>query len=225
MKIAVFSDIHGNVQFFSACINAMAEHQIDRYFFLGDAIGYMPFCMEVFNVLETIDSICLLGNHEAMLCGMLDYTDAQDEVYQIRRLVKNPFLIDKIKYWLPFYITTIDKIRILFVHGAPWDPIGAYLYPDSVWMNYDNPQFDFIFLAHSHRPFITKNNQTTMVNVGSCGLPRDIGNSPTFAVFDTSTKKVEIIRLQLDIQTLLIEFENNGVHKDVLNCLMRKKGD
>jgi predicted phosphodiesterase len=223
MKAAIFSDIHGNIHFFNACLNIMKMHQVDTYFFLGDAVGYMPHCMEVFDILEALNSICLLGNHEAMLCGILEYTDTQDEVYQIRRVSsKNHSLINKIKYWLPFHITAVDEIKMLFVHGTPWDPIRGYMYPDSTWKHYNNPQFDFIFLAHSHRPFISNNNHTTVVNVGSCGLPRDIGNSPSFVIFDTLTKKVEIIRLQLDIQALLMEFEIHGVHKDVLHCLMRK---
>lgn len=204
----------------------MAVQQVDKYFFLGDAIGYMPYAIKVFDALKSIDATCLLGNHEAMLCGMLKYIDAQDEVYQIHRiLTESPLLINKIKYWLPFHITVIDEVRMLFVHGTPWDPIGGYMYSDSAWKNYNNPQFDFIFLAHSHRPFVFKNEQTTIVNTGSCGLPRDMGNSPSFAVFDTLTKKVEIIRLQLDIQALLLELENDGVHKDVLNCLTRKRND
>jgi predicted phosphodiesterase len=204
----------------------MRKHKVDKYVFLGDAVGYMPYGIEVINLLKSINAICLMGNHEAMLCGMLGFTDDQDEVYQIRRVLsEHPSLIDEVKYWLPFGINTIDGLKLLFVHGSPWDPIRGYVYPDSLWQNYNNPRYDFIFLGHSHRPFIVKNDPTTIVNVGSCGLPRDIGNFPSFVIFNTMTGEIKEFRFELDIQELLADLKNKNVHNSVIDCLNRKKLD
>jgi predicted phosphodiesterase len=223
VKIAVFSDIHGNSSFFSSCLKAMTEYQVDRYFFLGDAVGYMPYNTEVLALLDSINATCLMGNHEAMLCGLLEYTVVKDDVYQLRKASAHIHSdsINKMKCWLPYHIDSFDGIKALFVHGSPWNPLQGYIYPDSPERYYSNPQYDFIFFAHSHRPFVAANKHTVMVNAGSCGLPRDIGNSPSFVIFDTLTKEVKIIRLKLPVQNLLTDLESKDVHSDVLNCFPR----
>ena len=40
MRIALFSDIHGNREAFTACLEHAAHHGIDQHVFLGDYIGY-----------------------------------------------------------------------------------------------------------------------------------------------------------------------------------------
>lgn len=224
MKIAVFSDIHGNIFYFRSCLSAMAELHIDKYFFLGDAVGYMPYSIEVLDLLDSIKAMCLMGNHEAMLCDLLEYSEDKEEIYQLKRAALHiPVqLLQKIKTWLPYKTSIIDGINVLFVHGSPWNPLLGYVYPDSSACYYDNPQYDFVFLGHSHRPFIFKNEHTTMVNAGSCGLPRDCGNMPSFVVWDTASNSPQIMRIKVDIQELLADLQAHNVHNDVLACLMRK---
>jgi predicted phosphodiesterase len=203
---------------------AMDKYAIDRFFFLGDAVGYMPYHAEVLTALESIHATCLMGNHEAMLCGLLQYADEKDEIYLLKETRQNisSDTLARIKRWLPYHIDTLDGIKVLFVHGSPWDPLQGYIYPDSQERFYSNRAYNFIFTGHSHRPFISKNDYSVMVNVGSCGLPRDIGNSPSFVLLDTLSREVTLIRLKLEIKDLLTDLECKKVHKDVLNCFLRK---
>jgi predicted phosphodiesterase len=63
---------------------------------------------------------------------------------------------------------------------------------------FDQPDIDFLFIGQTHRPWIRKNLHTTVVNVGSIGLPRDHGSRPSYAVLDTITRQAEIIRLTVN---------------------------
>jgi len=223
MKLAVFSDIHGNISYFRSCLSKMSEYQVDKYIFLGDAVGYMPYAVEVLELLNSINADCLLGNHEAMLCNLLDYSSDNDEIYQLKSTASNmpEHRYKQIKAWLPYKVISLDNKNILFVHGSPWNPLAGYMYPDSPERYYDNPQFDFIFLGHSHYPFISKNVYTTIVNAGSIGLPRDSGNMPSFVIWDTINNDPQIIRIKINIQELLLELKKHNVHEKVLECLNR----
>ena len=224
MKLAIFSDIHGNISFFRSCLTKMAEYQIDKYFFLGDAVGYMPYATEVLELLDSINADCLMGNHDARICGFLEYSIESDDLFQNKRAALSlpEHLKTRMKSLLPYKFLSLDGMNILFAHGSPWNPLMGYVYPDSAESFYDNSELDFIFLGHSHHPFIQKNAHTTVVNVGSAGLPRDIGNMPSFIVLDTLTKEPKIVRLELEIQEILEDLKIKNVHEDVLSCLNRR---
>ncbi|MGD9213119.1 MAG: metallophosphoesterase family protein, partial [Desulfobacteraceae bacterium] len=68
MKIAIISDIHGNMEALSSVLKDIQHYHINPIFCLGDCVGYGP---EPHNVLDTIQKLnipTVLGNHElAML--------------------------------------------------------------------------------------------------------------------------------------------------------------
>jgi len=226
VKLAIFSDIHGNIFYFRSCLSKMAEYKVDKYIFLGDAVGYMSYASDVLNELDSINADCLMGNHEAMLCNFLDYSNDKDEIYKLKQAILNvpDYMIEKIKTWLPYKIVSYDKANVLLVHGSPWNPLFGYIYPDSPERHYNNPQYDFVFTGHTHRPFISRNTHTTVVNVGSVGLPRDFGNKPSFAIWDSVAKETQIIRIGINNQELLLDLKKQNVHKDVIACLSRNQG-
>jgi len=65
MKIAVFSDIHGNYEALESIYNDIKKNNVDEIIFLGDAIGIGPQpikCLEF--IMNHSDITMLLGNHE-----------------------------------------------------------------------------------------------------------------------------------------------------------------
>ena len=221
MKLAIFSDIHGNIMYLRSCLSKMTEYRIDKFIFLGDAVGYMPSIIEVLELLRSINADCLMGNHEAMLLGKLTLDRKKDVVYNIEKS-KGQLDFKNLQYissWLPFKEWHIDKCKLLFVHGAPWNPLNGYVYEKDLQPDDNYSQFNFVFMGHIHRPYIKCNKNTTFVNVGSCGLPRDYGNMPSFAILDTKTCECNIIRLKLNVAHY--KFEKMDLHESVISCLYR----
>jgi predicted phosphodiesterase len=68
--------------------------------------------------------------------------------------------------------------KILMVHGRPSAPLHGYLHKNDQPSPEETNGFDVIVMGHTHRPFIQQFGRTLVINAGSCGLPRDIGNSP-----------------------------------------------
>ena len=224
MKIAVLSDAHGNAFFFQKCINEIHRHKVSDIFFLGDCYGYMRDGDHILTMLRKMDAQVLLGNHEAMLLGRLPYDLQKEEIYGLKKDRENISNSNQefIKGLLPEKITEIEGIKILFVHGRPDDPLNGYLYENDKLYEWKQLEYDFVFMGHTHYPYIKKIGCTTYVNVGSCGLPRDEGTSPSYAIFDTQTREVLIHRHKIEKEEL-INIPLQNVHQQVYKCLMRER--
>lgn len=220
MRLALISDIHGNLPALKACLAEIARRRCDQTFCLGDVFGYFPDGYACLDLLKQASIECLMGNHEAMLLGGLPLTDAKDEVYRLRdqRERLDPELRRELDSWLPYAIREIDGQRLLMVHGSPWQPLTEYIYPDADFARFETLPFDAVFMGHTHRPLVTRTPRNLLCNVGSCGLPRDFGWS-AFAIFDTTLRQVEIVRLEQDLPALLKRYP--GVHPSVHSVLAR----
>ena len=56
---------------------------------------------------------------------------------------------------------------------------------------------DFVFMGHSHYPFVRYQDAVCFVNVGSVGLPRDDGRYGACALFDSTHSRVEVFRFDI----------------------------
>lgn len=64
-RIAVISDIHGNIYALDAVLKEIKEKGIECIYCLGDMIGIGPFSNEVLEALFEIDTVQMItGNHE-----------------------------------------------------------------------------------------------------------------------------------------------------------------
>jgi len=227
MIIAIFSDIHGNIIALNQCLDFLNTHySIDKKYFLGDFVGYLPDANAVIDELNSKEYKCLLGNHDAMMLGKINYNSKKDEVYKISNCID--IISDENKIFITSldssHIEEIAKQKLLFVHGSPENELKGYVYPDSDFSKLKDVDYDIVFMGHTHYPFVKKIGNTTFVNVGSVGLPRDSGNWQSFAIFDTELMKIEIVRLKLDIKSIL-EAYGNDIHKSVINVFNRKNVD
>ena len=209
-----------------ACISELQKHRVGKIYFLGDAVGYFPLADEIVTILRHHEIPCLLGNHDAMLCGMLPLDPAKDRIYGLEALARrlDPALKEEISRWPTRRVVDIDGKRLLLVHGSPRDDLNEYIYPNTDLSWAASIEADAVFMGHTHIPFIRPTNGVLIVNVGSCGLPRDIGNRAACAVFDTQTGNAEILRIPFDTDQLLAAARLRGkVADQVVRCLRRRR--
>ena len=67
MKIAILSDIHGNIFALDAVLEKVLQAEVDRIIFLGDFTGYYYHSREVFDRLNELSATMILGNHEHII--------------------------------------------------------------------------------------------------------------------------------------------------------------
>lgn len=214
--IGILSDAHGNVEGFRLAIANLERCGASEFYYLGDAVGYIP-SVEVVEELHKLgDKIsCIKGNHEKMvLSGSLH--QVVESIYQHGKL--NNQLTDRlISYmasWPDHYILERNGATILFVHGGPDNFTNQYVYPNTDLSRFSLEE-QFVFMGHTHYPFIKSIGKTTFVNVGSCGLPRDDGRYGAAALFNPIENNVKIIRFRIDEAMQTVFKKYNTVHPTV----------
>lgn len=206
MKLAVLSDVHGNLLFFEKCLEAIEGESVDKIIALGDYFGYMLDGQVVLDILRSHKAVLLKGNHEAMLTGEFPLDKKKDKLYQLAstKTTLSKEYLNFIRVLPEKYDLYSNKIKMLFIHGCPNDPIFGYLYEDdmekALMQNVNG--YDYVFMGHTHRPYIKKFSKATFINVGSCGLPRDCGLSPSFCLFDTISQKIRMVRINIQEDVL-----------------------
>lgn len=196
--IGILSDAHGNFGAFNKAIALLQRLGAEKFIFLGDALGY-------FSNTDILDRIallgsriaCILGNHEDLIIRKF-FQDKLESVYQHRSIYKTltENQLQMIQAWPTSLKIKTQAGKVLCVHGSPKNETYEYVYPDTDLKHFSVRQ-DFVFMGHTHRPFIKKIDKTTFVNVGSCGLPRDHGTYGSAVLFNDETGDIHLIRFNI----------------------------
>ena len=222
MRVAVLSDAHGNAFGLKTCLESIAQERVEQVYYLGDSFGYGSDGERVVELLRGVNAHALLGNHDAMLLGLLPLDEQRNLSYRLPPLGDvSAASVAWLQALLPYAQESVAGCRLLFVHGSPFDPLCGYLYADGDKRALANLPFDCVFMGHTHRPYLEKVGQVCVANVGSCGLPRDIGNRLSYAIYDSEQNLVELRYCTVDPARMKDSFANAS--DDVLQCLERRK--
>ncbi|WP_256737078.1 metallophosphoesterase family protein [Pseudomonas gingeri] len=221
--LGVLSDAHGNVAGFDQAISVLRGLGATEFIFLGDAVGYIPGAAVLERVVRDSSKFkCILGNHEEMMISG-DVPPQKERIYQVlktRREVRSEDF-ERLKKWPRSMELMLGVGRCLFLHGSPNDPTNGYVYPDTD-LSVFNVSANYVFMGHSHRPFIRQHENVVYVNVGSCGLPRDDGRYGAAALFDDKNGSVRIVRFNIENSLEALTVEKNGLHASVLSLFRRR---
>jgi predicted phosphodiesterase len=236
-RLAILSDIHGNIRAFEAVLEDLEKQGgADSIVCLGDVIGYGPRPLDCLALAKKHFSFTLRGNHEqACLYGAKDFNEmALRAINWTRSQIMPDYeraTPEQMENWT-FVANTREKHQegsILYVHGAPQDPIDEYILPMDI--DPENRRYGpkleqafrltpwLTFCGHSHfpglycedgsylSPTLQKEVRTVLertkkyiVNVGSVGQPRDGDNRACYAIFENGV--VTWRRVHYDIQDM-----------------------
>ncbi len=227
MKIAIISDIHGNLEALNKAVEYIEKLEGEKSVVcLGDIVGYGPNPAECFKIVESLtDKICL-GNHEdSVLDTNYDYyinIYAREAIKWTRDVLSNE--VKEAIYNLPLQI---EEGNVLYTHASPDNPrYWKYIHnARDAYSSLIEMKHTLCFVGHSHIPGIysyrtlqhSSNNATlskddiSIVNVGSIGQPRDGSPMLSFAVFDDDNWNVEIVRLEYDYLKTMAKIEKAGL--------------
>ncbi len=212
MKIAVLSDIHGNISAFEQVLIKSKQEGISKFLFLGDFVGYYYWPEKVLEKLIKLDSICIQGNHERILNGLLNDKIKKNDILEKYGSGHN-FAINKLSKKQIDFLTTlpesinieIDGCKLLLCHGSPNNPY-QYIYPDSslnILNDCDFLSANFVLIGHSHYQFIHRNLNSLLVNVGSVGQSRSTGGLAQWAIINTNNMNVQLMSTPYETSELI----------------------
>lgn len=220
MRIAILSDLHGNLEAVKSVLNRIKiSDVVDSYIFLGDIIDYGPHSNEVVATLKLIEKqvLCSIwGNHEhAILLEDYAHFSSSRGVDCARHTLET--LSSETKKYLNDEMTSagcreflIGKKKCLAVHGSLDDCFWNSIKPDVDVSKYSD--YDYVFSGHSHEPhFFEKytkvdcpemrnRKKTIFINPGSVGQPRNLNSCSQYAILDTETEEVTLRKVVYNVE-------------------------
>jgi putative phosphoesterase len=180
MKIALFSDLHGNDVALRAVLESIRRRGADRIICLGDVATLGPAPGFVIDTLRELGCPCIVGNHDAFLIDPAlarAYTDVPVVIdaidWCVDRLSRDQ--IDYARTFVPEIEIPIDGGgKILLFHGSPrsnTEDILATTPPDTLDAMLDGRVATVMAGGHTHVQMLRQHRGTLLVNPGSLGCP------------------------------------------------------
>ncbi len=220
MRIAVLSDIHGNLLGLDACLADLeSQGGADGVAIAGDLCLDGPKPKKVLQRLEEIGAACIRGNTDRYLSDVTSGEKFEPaEVAQIawtRREVGERWLS-----WLkelPFALRIgEDDNQLLIVHANPKSD-DEHIWPDAdeplLQRLIGNERATAIAFGHLHLPYVRLWRGTLLANVASAGLPKDGDPRAGYAIFTErgSGWEVKHRRVPFDTKRVATQLADCGI--------------
>jgi len=215
MKIAVFSDIHGNIEALKAVYDAAISAQAEKFFHLGDLGGYAPFVNEVVDFLIEHELEGVQGNYDETVannrehCGCKYEDPLQEEMANRSFTWTKEHASSKSKAYmknLPTEIKrTIEGKQLWLFHATP-KKNNLYWYEDRSEKFFHEMagkgSADIMIYGHTHKPYTKNIEGRFFINAGSVGKPKDGDSRSCLTLIDITANDVEVTfrRIAYDVQ-------------------------
>lgn len=206
MKIALFSDIHANIDALEPVLDDIYGREPDAIYCLGDLVGYAPYPNEVIETIRAKGIPVIAGNYDQGVglnsddCGCA-YKTEEDKARGAESIAfTNQVITEESRSYLrslpahlrvEFGVNT-EPYHLLLVHGSP-RKINEYLFEDradkSMIRMMEKATADIMAFGHTHRPYHKKlkNEDGSFlhaINIGSVGKPKDGDPRACYAILE-----------------------------------------
>lgn len=236
MRIAVLSDIHGNLPALEAVLATLAP--FDGIWQLGDVVGYGPEPDAVVARLRELGAMGVRGNHDAAAIGALSTSPFNSEA-RAAVLWTASVISAETRAWLTDLPETAIDGDYTLAHGSPRDPTWEYvLTTPTARANFAALTTRHALIGHTHLPLVFREDdglvetiapsdgstlvldgRRTLLNPGSVGQPRDGDPRACGAVLDLEAGTMSWRRVEYDISTVQDRMREVGLPKRLIDRL------
>lgn len=235
MKLAVISDIHGNLGAFKAVLADMDAHGATCAVSLGDNVGYGPDPGPVLRLVASRHIPSVAGNHEMAVADARWLREFNSQSRDAVRMTMDWLDDDEVELARAMpRVLVRDGCR--FVHGMPPDSPFTYLYEfhgkrlATVFDRFPEP---ICFVGHTHDlelvrrdadgvvarepltegPRVLPAGGRYLVNAGSVGQPRDGDNRAKYLLWEPAPRRLTVRFVPYDVQDAARRFREAGVNE------------
>ena len=179
MKIAVFSDIHGNLKALKAVLAEIKEQNADITVFLGDIFQRGNEEIECLELLKDSGIICLKGNCELYAAYGVDIDSDVEYLRDYYNGIRKKLTDEQMQFikQMPlFFEYECDAHKIRFSHflfadiNAPYPFLQLSSLKNGVFdqacKSADVMKYELVVIGHSHQNFVNEN----VVSISASGL-------------------------------------------------------
>lgn len=217
MRIALFGDIHANLEALETVLEDSTAQGCQQWICLGDLVGYNPDPVACLEIVRSMDCPVVKGNHDEDASGN-NSLESMNPVAAAALMWTREQLSDEHRE----YLRRLRMVRQV----ADFTIVHSTLDQPSNW-NYVLNKFDAManftyqftqvcFHGHTHVPRIFIKRQVVeempaeeikiedgakyFINIGSVGQPRDGDWRACYAIYDLEKRTVSFRRLEYDIE-------------------------
>jgi len=232
MRLAVISDIHGNLEAFESVLQDIRSRQVESVISLGDNIGYGADSERVVQRVREQGILSILGNHELAVNDVRVRKWFRKDAQKALKQVLASLSEDSKNF--------IRELKInhawndcLFVHGFPPDSARFYLFQISdakLFQTFQNMEASVCFVGHTHRLRLLfpdgdaicsrtlpegytrlDRDRKYIINAGSVGQPRDGEPQAKYIIWDSAAWELEVRFVPYDIETAAHKILEAGI--------------
>ena len=237
MRIAVVSDIHGNL----VALRAVLDHagSVEAVWCLGDTVGYGPEPDACVHELRAREHLAVAGNHDWAAVGKIG-TEEFNPVAATAAHWTSGQLSAEARDYLLLLPQRRTEGAFTLVHGSPRDPIWEYvLDTGTAAASFPHFQTRYCLIGHTHIPsyFALRNgiveaeyatpglelqlraDERLMLNPGSVGQPRDEDPNASYLLLDTDEPRAVWQRVPYDVAATQAAMERHELPRPLIDRL------
>jgi diadenosine tetraphosphatase ApaH/serine/threonine PP2A family protein phosphatase len=231
MRIALLSDVHGNLPAFEAVLADVESASTEEIWCLGDLVGYGADPTGCVELARDRCDLCLAGNHDLVVTGEIDIADFSSSAAAAAQWTRDNISPDALEF-LSALRPEQDGREIGLYHASPRDPVWEYVL--SGWqadecMNAMDARVGAI--GHSHVALFFRRSDGGqvegapaeggleqdlgeggwLINPGAVGQPRDGDPRAAWLLLDTEAWSAEWRRVEYPIDQAARAIEDAGL--------------
>jgi putative phosphoesterase len=226
MRIAVFGDIHGNIDALSAAYNEAARREADALYHLGDLGGYAPFVNEVVDFLAAHGIEGVQGNYDDAVANNREHCGCKYEDPVQAEMAEMSFAWTKghATQGSRDYMQALPPERTILAEGKRVKLFHAAPHKNNLYWYEDRPEkffremagksdADVLVYGHTHKPYRKDLDGKIFINAGSVGKPKDGDPRACFTVLEITPGAVsaDFIRVPYDVERVAAAIVSSGL--------------
>ena len=230
MRVAVISDIHGNLHALEAVLADIDGEGVDEIWCLGDVVGYGARPNECCDLVRERASLVLCGNHDLAVLGSLDVADFSGDAGAAARWTAE-MLGDEQRAWLSTLEPLARRGETELYHASVRDPVWEYVLSEHVALqSLLATEAAVVLVGHSHVALalawdgaeldggvapggteVQLGSRRWLLNPGSVGQPRDGDPRAAWLLVDDTAQRATFRRVPYPIAETQAEIRTHGL--------------
>lgn len=218
MRIALFGDIHANLEALEAVLADASQQDVTDYVCTGDIVGYNADPSACLEIVRDMNCPTVKGNHDEDAAGSHSL-DSMNPVAAAALEWTREQITDEQRHWLTRLRMVRQVSQFTVVHStldqpAKWNYVTNRF---DAMANFSYQFTQICFHGHTHVPRIYAKSDRVQeivadsviiepglkyfVNIGSVGQPRDGDWRACYAIYDLESRMIVFRRVEYDIAT------------------------